>query len=70
MKVTLKDVYEYLHSNGYMYKGRTVTPRTIITMADNGDFETLTRCDCSKKSKLVNFDEVCKMVIDNGPQES
>lgn len=41
MKLTLKEAFEYMRDNNYMYKGRNITHRTVITMAENGSFESL-----------------------------
>ena len=64
MRYTLKEVYELFKNSGYIYKGKTVTLRTIVTMADNGLFETLEYCECGK-CRMVDLEEVRDMSRQN-----
>jgi hypothetical protein len=46
MRITSKDAFEFLHSNDFLYKGKTITRRTFRTMVDNGFFESMGVCEC------------------------
>jgi len=58
---TLREAAEVLQDNDYLYKGKTVVDRTIVTMADNGLFESLKYCECGK-CRLVSESEINRML--------
>jgi len=48
MYITLKEAAVVLMKNNFKYKNKTITPRTVKTMADNGLFQTLESCVCGR----------------------
>jgi len=55
MSYTLKEALEVLQQNGFLYKGKTITARTMRTMIDNKKFKTAHKCEagnCNLISKI------------------
>lgn len=65
MNYKLNEVLEKLQSAGYLYKGKTITKRTIRTMLDRGKFETSTKCE-GGNCWLVSVDEINNMISRTG----
>lgn len=61
MNYTLEVVLNRLQRAGYLYKGRTVTKRTIRTMIDRGRFETARKCE-GDHCWLVSSKEINEMI--------
>lgn len=64
MYYTLKQAYEKLKAVGYLYKDKTLTRRTVKTMAENELFKTLKFCECGKTYivEQEEIDQKCKEV--------
>jgi len=55
MSYTLKEALEILQKKGFLYKGKTITARTMRTMIDNKKFKTAHKCEagnCNLISKI------------------
>jgi len=58
--ITLKEAAVVLMKNGFKYKNKTITPRTVKTMAKNGVFKTLENCVCNR-SFIVSDKEILEL---------
>ena len=56
---TLKEAAKILQNYGFVYNRKTVVDRTIVTMADNGMFDSLKYCECGK-CRMVSELEINK----------
>jgi hypothetical protein len=58
---TLREAARILQGYGFVYHRKTVVDRTIVTMADNGLFESLKYCECGK-CRMVSESEINRML--------
>lgn len=60
MFYTLKEAATLLKNSHFLYKGKTIVNRTVLTMADNGVFKSLRYCECGK-CRIVSEEEITSM---------
>lgn len=56
MKMNHGQVFKYLLSKGFKYKGKSITERTVRTMFDNGYIKT-EKCNCGL-NRVADFKDV------------
>lgn len=59
----LDETVDFLNKNNYLYKGNTVTKRTVQTMMYNGFLKKYKYCECGY-ARLANLEELNKLVED------
>ena len=62
-RVMRNGIFKYMFERGFLYKGKTLTERTVRTMLDTGFFQTMVYDEVSGK-RTVLMSEVERKVRD------